>query len=101
LKKQIKTPLHIRREKTSNTTPMSHDLSAPTTIEDWILRPPSFVFADPEHTMLIWDTEEGGGVITKHTIGKLPPRHAEGVILMLMRTLDEIGKERRSKQKHG
>ncbi len=80
---------------------MSHDLSTPTTMDDWILRPPSFEFADAEQTMLIWDAEEGGGIITKHTIGKLPPRHAEGVILMLMRTLDEIGKDKRSKNRHG
>jgi hypothetical protein len=78
---------------------MSQDLSTPATIEDWIQRPPSFIFADTERTTLVWDTAEGGGIITKHRIGKLPLRHAEAVILMLMRTLDEIGKEERSSKR--
>jgi hypothetical protein len=65
----------------------------PVTIEDWVRRPPSFIFADPMHTMLIWDTEEGGGVITKHGIGNLPMRHAEAVIKALMRKAEELGKE--------
>ena len=67
----------------------------PATIEDWIRRPPSFIFADHMHTLLIWDTEEGGGVITKHGIGEMPTRHAEAVIKVLMLKVEELGKELR------
>ena len=65
----------------------------PRTIEEWLRRPPSFVFADPTHTMLIWDTEEGGGVITEHSVGQLPMRHAEAVIKVLMQTVAELEKK--------
>lgn len=65
----------------------------PRTIEEWLRRPPSFVFADPTHTMLIWDTEEGGGVITKHSVGQLPMRHAEAVIKVLMKTMEGLEQE--------
>ena len=64
-----------------------------TTLEDWARRPPSFIFADPMHTMLVWDTEEGGGVITKHGIGNLPMRHAEAVIKALMLKVEGLGRE--------
>ncbi len=62
----------------------------PTTIEAWMHRPPAFTFADSARTMLVWDTEEGGGIITKHSIGKLPLRHSEAVITMLMKTIDTL-----------
>ena len=63
----------------------------PTTIEGWMHRAPTFLFADNKRTMLVWDTEEGGGVITKYSIGKLPARHAEAVITMLMKTVENLG----------
>jgi hypothetical protein len=72
----------------------------PTTIEAWMHRPPAFTFADSARTMLVWDTEEGGGIITKHSIGKLPLRHSEAVITMLMTTIDTLTqKEGPSKQR--
>jgi hypothetical protein len=65
----------------------------PRTIGEWIRRPPSFVFTDPTHSVLIWDTEEGGGVITKHSVGQLPMRHAEAVIKVLMKTMEGLEQE--------
>lgn len=56
-------------------------------------RPPSFVFADTMRTMLVWDTEEGGGIVTKHSIGQLPMKHAERVITLLMRTIESLSQE--------
>jgi hypothetical protein len=65
----------------------------PSSMEEWVRRPPSFIFADPLQTMLIWDAEEGGGVITKQGVGELPMRHAEAVIKVLMQTVEGLGKE--------
>ena len=62
----------------------------PETMEAWMHRPPSFVFADSLHTMLIWDTEEGGGIVTKHGIGQLPMKHAERVITLLMKKVESL-----------
>lgn len=61
----------------------------PTTFESWKHRPPNFTLIE---SMLIWDTQEGGGVITKNTIGKLPMQHAEAVIMKLMETVETLQK---------
>ncbi len=71
----------------------------PRTIEGWKNRPPAFTFADSSRTMLVWDTEEGGGIITKHGIGKLPLRHSEAVITMLMKTIDTLTKDERASKR--
>ena len=71
----------------------------PKTIEGWKHRPPAFTFADSSRTMLVWDTEEGGGIITKHSTGKLPVRHSEAVITMLMKTIDTLTKDERSSKR--
>ena len=51
--------------------------------------PPTFAFADPHLTTLVWDAEDKAGFITKHSIGDLPLQHAEKVIRMLMKTLED------------
>ncbi len=71
-------------ETETDTQPM------PTSIDEWMHRPASFVFADSTRTMLVWDTEEGGGIITKHGIGEMPLKHAESVITMLMKTVETL-----------
>ena len=93
-------PSAIFHDQTTEDPPNTSSSSAedpvdtpPRTIEEWLRRPPSFVFADPTHTMLIWDTEEGGGVITEHSVGQLPMRHAEAVIKVLMQTVAELEKK--------
>ena len=68
----------------------------PTTLEAWMHRPPAFVFADTSRTMLVWDTEEGGGIVTKHGIGKLPAKHAESVITMLMKEIESLRSDKKS-----
>ena len=51
--------------------------------------PPTFAFADPHLTTLVWDADDKAGFITKHSIGDLPLLHAEKVIRMLMKTLED------------
>ena len=63
----------------------------PTTLEGWKRRPPTFTLIE---SMLVWDTQEGGGVITKNSIGKLPMEHAEAVIIKLMETVEMLKKDR-------
>ncbi len=77
------------------------DTAMPTTIEAWMHRPPTFVFADAARTMLVWDTEEGGGIVTKHCIGKLPAQHAESVITMLMKEIELLSRGKQPSQRSG
>jgi hypothetical protein len=68
----------------------------PTTLEGWKRRPPTFTLIE---SMLVWDTSEGGGVITKNSIGKLPMEHAEAVIMKLMETVEMLKKDKRHRSK--
>ncbi len=63
--------------------------------------PPTFAFADPHLTTLVWDAEDKAGFITKHSIGDLPLQHAEKVIRMLMKTLeDTVHENKKRKRRH-
>lgn len=66
----------------------------PKTMAEWNNRAPSFTFADNKRTMLVWDTEEGSGIITKYGIGKLPSKHAEAVISMLLWNIETLTKQK-------
>ena len=69
----------------------------PTTLEAWMHRPPAFVFAETSSCMmLVWDTEEGGGIVTKQGIGKLPAKHAESVITMLMKEIERLRSDKKT-----
>jgi hypothetical protein len=61
--------------------------------------PPTFAFADPLFTTLVWDAEDKAGFITKHSIGDLPLQHAEKVIRMLMKTLEETVHENKKRKR--
>ena len=82
-----------------HTDSSSSDETEALTFEGWLHRPPTFLFADNTRTMLVWDTQEGGGIITKYSIGKLPMRHAETVITMLMKTVEALTNERPNKKR--
>lgn len=62
----------------------------PTTLDGWRYRPASFVFIDAWRTMLVWDTEDGSGIVTKHGIGKMPVKYAESVISVLMEEIERL-----------
>jgi hypothetical protein len=63
--------------------------------------PPTFAFADPHLTTLVWDAEDKAGFITKHSIGDLPLQHAEKVIRMLMKTLEDTVHENKKRKRRG
>ncbi len=63
--------------------------------------PPAFVFADTNLSTIIWDADDKAGFITKHSICDLPLKHAEKVIRMLMKTLeDKVYENKKRKRSH-
>ena len=63
--------------------------------------PPAFMFTDPHLTTIVWDAEDKAGFITKHSIGDLPLKHAEKVIRMLMKRLeDTVHENKKRKRRH-
>ena len=60
--------------------------------------PPSFVFVDTNLSTIIWDADDKAGFITKHSIGDLPLLHAEKVIRMLMKTLEDTVHENKKRK---
>lgn len=64
----------------------------PKTMAEWNNRALSLTFAD--NKTLVWDTDEGSGIITKYGIGKLPPKHAEAVISMLLWNIETLTKQK-------
>jgi hypothetical protein len=64
----------------------------PMSMADWRNRAPSFTFAGNKGTMLVWDTEEGSGIITKYSTGKLPLKHTDAVISILMKKIESLTK---------
>ena len=60
---------------------------------EWKNRAPYFTFTN-QNTILVWNTEEGSGIITKYSVGKLPAKRTEAVISALMDKIESLTKQK-------